>query len=87
MQPQHSLMETIRVAGQLEKWSIFFSKFIYGSSSSKFGQPHEKGLLPTPEDGKLMVDTRSKERGGRSGNWDPKFSNIKCYKCNEWGHK
>lgn len=82
LQPQYSLMDTIRVVDQLEKRD---DKFTSGPSTSKFQQNSDKGILPSPEERKVNTESTQDVRVHRAA--DQRNSNIKCYRCNEWGHK
>lgn len=80
-------METIRVAEQLEKRSEKFTKFNANASTSKPGPFYDKGLLPTPEAKASNTESGKEAKGIKIGQPDPYLSKVKCYRCNEWGHK
>lgn len=80
-------METIRVAEQLDKRAEKFTKFTPRASTSRAVQNSEKELLPTTKDREPATDLATDSKGVKTGIFDPSLSLIKCYRCNEMGHK
>lgn len=87
LQPQQTLMDTMRVSEQLERWTARRYNFTPGASTSRAPQANDKGLLPTPKDKNKAGDTGTDNQGNKYNNYDPSMSNIKCYRCGEMGHK
>lgn len=75
------------MAEQLERRADKFTKFTPGTSTSRARQNNDKGIHPTPKDKEQAVETEADLKNAKTQVYDPSLSHIKCYRCNEMGHK
>lgn len=83
---QYSLMNAVNVEERLEQQSSCYSTFVPRTTSNRDAPELDKGILPMPKGKESIIE-------GVEGNptkqvvVDPALANIKCYRCQEYGHK
>jgi len=86
LQSHMSLMKAISLAEQLERQATKYSSFSVGSSS-KHSYAKDKGYSAVQEGKTATEEAVDLGKGKKPAATDQAWGSIKCYKCQEMGHK